>query len=380
MNEADPRSPRPDELDPPAPALPARPEPDEAPVEDPDAETDAADENGESVRYLISSYGSDMPVDALVRRFEREDIFIPPFQRKFVWKRNQASRFVESLLLGLPVPGIFLFREPDTRKLMVVDGQQRIVTLSSFYGGVLGGRKFTLSRVTPEFQGKAYADLEDDDRRALDDAIIHATIFHQDEPTDDRGSVYSVFERLNTGGSVLQPQEIRSCVYRGPLIDLLGELAKDDDWRSLWGRPSDRKKDEEVILRFLALHNDLDAYQPPLKRFLNEFTRTHRQWNAASGPAFEKQFRESVRVIAAALGPRAFRPERAVNTAVADAVLCGVTHRLSLDGTPDSAAWAPAWERLKAGLKSDDLVSGGTAHLDRVRKRILLARDAFARV
>ena len=370
----------PNDLDPPVPVSSAQPGVDEPPIEDPDAEADATDETAEPVRYLITSYGADMPVDSLVDRFKRDDIFIPPFQRKFVWKRNQASRFVESLLLGLPVPGIFLFREPDTRKLMVVDGQQRIVTLSSFYGGVLDGRKFTLSKVSSEFQGKAYADLDDGDRRMLNDAIVHATIFVQDEPTDDRGSVYSVFDRLNTGGSVLQPQEIRSCVYRGPLIDLLGELAKDDDWHSLWGRPSDRKKDEEVILRFLALHNDLDAYQPPLKRFLNEFTRTHRQWNAAAGPAFEKQFRESVRVIAASLGPRAFRPERAVNTAVADAVLCGVAHRLSLDGEPDSAAWAPAWERLKAGLKSDDLVSGGTAHLDRVRRRILLARDAFARV
>ena len=370
----------PNDLDPPVPVSSARPGVEEPPIEDPDAEADATDETAEPLRYLITSYGADMPVDSLVDRFERDDIFIPPFQRKFVWNRNQASRFVESLLLGLPVPGIFLFREPDTRKLMVVDGQQRIVTLSSFYGGVLDGRKFTLSKVSPEFQGKAYADLDDGDRRVLNDAIVHATIFVQDEPTDDRGSVYSVFERLNTGGSVLQPQEIRSCVYRGPLIDLLGELAKDDDWCSLWGPPSDRKKDEEVILRFLALHNDLDAYQPPLKTFLNEFTRTHRQWNAASGPAFEEQFRESVRVIAASLGSRAFRPERAVNTAVADAVLCGVAHRLSLNGAPDSSAWAPAWKKLKAGLKSDDLVSGGTAHSDRVRGRILLAREAFAQV
>lgn len=370
----------PNDLDPPVPVSSAQPGVEEPPIEDPDAEADATDETAEPVRYLITSYGADMPVDSLVDRFKRDDIFIPPFQRKFVWTRNQASRFVESLLLGLPVPGIFLFREPDTRKLMVVDGQQRIVTLSSFYGGVLDGRKFSLSKVSSEFQGKAYDDLDDGDRRMLNDAIVHATIFVQDEPTDDRGSVYSVFERLNTGGSALQPQEIRSCVYRGSLIDLLGELAKDDDWCSLWGRPSDRKKDEEVILRFLALHNDLDAYQPPLKIFLNDFTATHRHWNAATGPAFEEQFRDSVRVIAASLGRRAFRPVRAVNTAVADAVLCGVAHRLSLDGAPDSAAWVPAWERLKAGLETDDLVSGGTAHLDRVRRRILLAREAFAPV
>ena len=90
---------------------------------------DGDEEMEEATRYSISSYGADMPVDAIIPRLKREEIFIPPFQRKFVWTHTQASRFIESLLLGLPVPGIFLFKDPDTRKLMVVDGQQRLRTL-----------------------------------------------------------------------------------------------------------------------------------------------------------------------------------------------------------------------------------------------------------
>lgn len=333
-----------------------------------------------STRYLISSYGSDMPVESLVRRFKREDIYIPPFQRKFVWNRNQASRFVESLLLGLPVPGIFLFREPETRKLMVVDGQQRIVTLSSFYSGVIGDRKFTLSKVSQEFAGKAYLDLDDEDRRVLDDAIVHATIFHQDRPSGTRGSVYSVFERLNTGGSTLRPQEIRSCVYRGSFIDILGELAQDASWRRLWGRESGRKEDEEIILRFLALHNNLDDYKPPMKRFLNDFTELHRNWRYGDDPPFVDQFRHSVRAIADSVGPKAFRPEKAVNLSVADAILCGVAQRLHLGAVESAEVWVPAWEHLLEQLKKGDLVSGGTAHSDRVKGRIRLARRVFGRV
>lgn len=111
-------------------------------IDDPSAEEEA--EMGAAVRYLISSYGADYPVDGLVQRIQREDIYVPPFQRNFVWSHAQASRFVESMLLGLPVPGIFLFKEPDTQKLLVVDGQQRLRSLQWFYEGVVRGREFSL--------------------------------------------------------------------------------------------------------------------------------------------------------------------------------------------------------------------------------------------
>src|SRR6476661_7447962 len=86
-------------------------------------------------RYDITSYGSDPDVEGLVRRLKREEVFIPDFQRDYVWKLPEASRFIESLLLGLPVPGIFLAREPETNKLLVIDGQQRLKSLEFFYSG-----------------------------------------------------------------------------------------------------------------------------------------------------------------------------------------------------------------------------------------------------
>ena len=126
---------------------------------------DGDDEIEEAIRYAISSYGADMPVDGIISRLKREEIFIPPFQRKFVWTHTQASKFIESLLLGLPVPGIFLFKEPDTRKLMVVDGQQRLRTLQYFEEGVLDGREFRLIGVSKEaFSEKTSKKLTDRDR------------------------------------------------------------------------------------------------------------------------------------------------------------------------------------------------------------------------
>ncbi|MFC1592891.1 DUF262 domain-containing protein [Candidatus Omnitrophota bacterium] len=82
--------------------------------------------------YRITSFGADYDADGLVNRLQREDIFIPPFQRSFVWTQKEASRFIESLLLGLPVPGVFFARDTDTKKLLVIDGQQRLRSIQSF--------------------------------------------------------------------------------------------------------------------------------------------------------------------------------------------------------------------------------------------------------
>ena len=211
-------------------------------IEDPRGdEEDAAT----PIRYSIMSYGADLAVDMLLKRLQKQDIIIPAFQRGFVWNLRQASRFVESLLLGLPVPEIFLFKDPDSRKLLVVDGQQRLLTLMFFYSGLFGRKAFRLRGVCEQFEGKTREELDCSDLRELDQSVIHATIFQQLEPTDDRGSVYSVFERLNTGGTALQAQEIRASIYQGPLNDLLRELANDSEWRSLYGPPSARKRDEE---------------------------------------------------------------------------------------------------------------------------------------
>src|SRR5689334_5241894 len=87
-------------------------------------------------RYDITSYGSDPDVEGLVRRLNRKEILIPQFQRGYVWRLPEASRFVESLLLGLPVPGVFFAIEPTTNKLLVIDGQQRLKSLQFFYEGV----------------------------------------------------------------------------------------------------------------------------------------------------------------------------------------------------------------------------------------------------
>src|SRR5439155_8553956 len=124
--------------------------------------------------YAITAYGADYPVDGLIKRLENADINIPlfslpptrgtltvRFQREFVWKKTQSDRFIESLLLGLPVPGIFLVKEPDNT-LLVLDAQQRLRTLQGCYKGALRGKDFFREAVEERFQGIRYDDLEDE--------------------------------------------------------------------------------------------------------------------------------------------------------------------------------------------------------------------------
>src|SRR5690606_22344893 len=100
--------------------------------------------------FAITSYGADYTVDTIVNRLKSESFFVPKFQRRFVWSLKHASRFIESLLMGLPVPGIFLYREAQTNRHLVVDGQQRLRTLQYFYDGNFGEKKFRLRNVREE--------------------------------------------------------------------------------------------------------------------------------------------------------------------------------------------------------------------------------------
>src|SRR6185312_4771584 len=117
---------------------------------------DESAEEATSASFSITSYGADYPVDTLVKRMRDGAFFIPKFQRRFVWSQRHASRFIESLLMGLPVPGIFLYKEANNRH-MVVDGQQRLRTLQYFHSGLFHNeRAFRLIGVRNQWLNLTY--------------------------------------------------------------------------------------------------------------------------------------------------------------------------------------------------------------------------------
>jgi hypothetical protein len=312
-----------------------RPRTEDTPIEDKLGDEDVVI----PFKYSITSYGADYPVDSLVKRMQNKDILIPTFQRGYVWTWKQASRFVESLLLGLPVPGIFLSKEflskeDESGKLLVIDGQQRLRSLEWFYEGIFKktDHEFALRGVQSEFSGLTYKSLKDHDRRRLNDAILHATIVKQDVPSEDKSSIYHIFERLNTGGTRLHPQEIRACIYHGAFNDLLHEMNAFPSWRLIFGKPHTRMRDQELILRFLALYFYFGSYERPMSDFLNKYMGKNRELAYQPDNQIKETFQKTIDVISEAIGREAFRPKATFNAAVFDSVMVGVARRLNKKG------------------------------------------------
>ncbi len=377
----------------PPPKKSAKTEPKSLPQEEDDELVDDLDEAEEVIpfTYSITSYGADYPVDSLVKRIESRDIVVPVFnwkqpqettilgfQRDYVWPRSKADRFIESLLLGLPVPGVFLVKEPSGI-LLVLDGHQRLHTLHSFYQGLIGGAEYRLSNVQKRFENQRYKDLDTEDRRRIDDSIIHATIVRQDQPSEDQSSIYVIFERLNTGGVNLQPQEIRVALYHGEFVRVLQTLNEDTSWRKLFGAKSRRLKDMELILRFFSFFYHADKYESPMKGFLNRYMATNRHLKKQSENELRKLFTTTCKVILDGIGVKAFRPKRAVNAAVVDSLMTGIAKRIAVKGSPikNFADLTRRFEKLMANSSYIGAVETGTSQEANVRDRLALAEKAF---
>lgn len=303
------------------------------------------DENDEElddddVVYQITTSGADFDVDGLVKRFDRGSIYRPEFQRNFVWTWPQASKFIESILLGLPIPSVFLFREEETQKLLIVDGLQRLTTLHAFKKGRLphNDRVFKLKDVKPRFEGKTLEDLEEEDQRRFEDSIIHAMIIQQMAPDDSNSSVFHIFERLNSNGTPLQPQEMRAAVYHGSFQTMLGTANGNKAWREIFGPKHKRAKDQELILRFLALRFSRDTYSRPMKGFLNTFMASNRNKPEDELGEFISVFSSAIERSYKALGKQAFRLTRSMNVAFFDALMVAISENPDADADAIAAA------------------------------------------
>ena len=339
-----------------------------------------SDETVVPVRYDITSFGIDFDVDGLVRRLNSEDITIPIWQRLYVWSMRQASSFVESLLFGLPVPGIFLGRDENSGQLYVIDGQQRLKTLQFFFNGEFLGRPgpFRLVGVAEQLEGIAYGDLKDSERRNLSNSLIHATVVRQDSPDDNDTSMYQIFKRLNSGAIRVTPQEIRSAVYQGELINALRLLNENADWRGIIGRPSRRLKDQEMILRFLAMFHQGNQYSKPMSEFLNAFTLLNRNPDVEWLRSSSDLFRETISTFAASKErPFRLRGSRQVNVAVFEAMTVGLAKRIYLGRTPSTQDIAAVHDSLLDDPDFIQSVVQGTSDEASVARRITIASDAF---
>lgn len=236
--------------------------------------------------FNISSWGADITLREIITSYEEGDFVKPELQRKFVWDKKEASRFIESILLGLPVPSIFL-AQVNKGPQLIVDGYQRIMTIVDFYNGVWSKdntpfKLWNSERINERWRNKSYSELSEDDKRRFRLYTIHAIIFEQKKPKNDDG-LFQIFERINTSGKVLNAQEIRNCVSQGKMNTLLFSLNKNEKWRILFGDENEdsRMIDLELILRFFTLSQDKilksKKYIISLKKELNEYMNKYKK-------------------------------------------------------------------------------------------------------
>lgn len=331
------------------------------------------DEEPRDIRYRISSYGADPEVETLVQRLDKDTYTIPDYQRGYVWSQNRASQFIESLLLGLPVPGIFLYRDSATKRFLVIDGHQRLRSLHGFYQGQFPGTQklFILKGVDSRFEGRTYLNLSEEDRIALDTAVIHATIIEQEEPDEDeKSSIYQIFRRINSGAVPLSPHEIRYCVSYGVLGKSIKEWNMYGPWRVLVGKVNPRMKDQELILRFFALLFSWREYRAPMQGYLDRFLDEYRDATEINGVSMEWIFKETTGRIFALLGDGACRIGRAINVAFLDAVMVATAIGVLESRLVSSSEYDFGYLRLLADHDFVQAISRATARPDNVSLRI----------
>lgn len=285
-------------------------------------------------------------------------------------------------LLGLPVPGIFLYREEGTNKLIVIDGNQRLTTLLYFYQGIFRptGREFKLAGINSEFKGLSYQTLPVEDKRTLDNSILHATIIKQERPSDNLSSVFHIFERLNTGGLPLQDQEIRTAIYSGKFDSLLKKLNLNEPWRNIYGGVSSRMRDQELILRFFALFYWEDKYSKPMRVFLNRYMFHNKNLELQNEKVLTDLFSNTIAVIDKYFGKKAFTQRESLMAATYDAVIVGIARRLVKGEVTDIEGLKQAHARL---IKDKDFIEATETHTsdaDKVHQRLKISTEYFANI
>jgi Protein of unknown function DUF262 len=356
----------------------------------PDLEADSGEEvlDGEvpAVHYDITSYGIDFDVEGLVKRIKRSAIVVPEFQRKFVWSLPESSRFIESLLLGLPVPGIFLAHESDTGKMYVIDGQQRLLSLQYFLGGHFKPKKdattsrlFRLTGVQKPYNGLLYEELSEADKENLNNSVIHATVVKQDSPNDGDTSMYHIFGRLNSGGRRLTPQEIRTAVYHGTVIEAVKIANAAPSWRKVFGPENDRMKDQELILRFFSMYEGSATYKKPMSEFLNLYAKKHQQRSPKEWRQLTSLFTSVIDRFVVAVPERLFRPVRGFNVAAFEACSVGLAKALTsgVDHTPERLAQLYAELFTRGAFK--DFIFASTSDVLVTSERLGIATEVFSK-
>lgn len=330
------------------------------------------DEQDQPIQFEIMNYPADITLGGYVDHWDRNELQVPPFQRMYVWDRVKASKLVESFLLGLPVPGTFLYKQRTKPGYLIIDGQQRIVSLVRYIKGTFDESVFRLKNVDAKYEGKAFKDLTEDEQFRFKGLTLRATIIQQIDPQDDT-SIYHIFERLNTGGVNLNPMEVRQCVSHGPLVNALKEINTIPSWRKIIGMPKidKRLRDVELALRCIALSEDGGNYEKPMKGFLNKYMEDRRGKDDDIADLIDN-FKRTTDYVLDQLGEKPFHLRGRLNYGALDSIMAWTL----ADVAPKDLS--ERFAKLKADSEYDEAITYNTSDESVVAARLAKAYEVLS--
>ena len=330
----------------------------------------------------------DLVVSSLVDQIKDEIIFLRPlserpgFQRRYVWTNTLASRLIESMLLNVPIPPCYLSQN-DSYELDVIDGQQRLYSIYRYFDN-----QFALSglEVLSELNGRRYHQLKPNVKRRLRTHTLRLVAVTNESHPEIK---FDVFQRLNTNTVPLNAQELRNCVYRGALNELLKEVVAYGPWLKILRRkePDKRMRDEELALRFFAwqLHG-VESYRTPQKHWLNDAAQKGRSYSQTKIAQLNAMWENAINISLIWFAPHeCFRRIPADRRMVVNRALFDLTMTTAASTTVEQAKNVrsevrSAYKRLLKEEEFEDLISRAVDHTTRTKRRLQMWKDCVGRV
>lgn len=312
-------------------------------------------------------------------------VLTPDYQRNYLWDNKKSSKLIESILLNIPIPVIYASEEEDG-KWNIIDGLQRLNTLNRFYKN-----QFKLSglEVLNELNGKTYSDLSDNLKSKVDRGDLTIILLLESSSRDIQ---YDIFMRLNTGAVQLNEQELRNCLYRGKLNDLIKtKMIYNEDFIKLFNFNILHKRmiDVEIILRYLSFSNNynkekniIENYDGRIKNLINNFMLEYQNADDKILEEFQNKFNENIKKCRLIFEDKAFkkmningRYETRINRPLYETImLCFEQYSLDeLLSKKDRILYET--ECLLKNTEFNDLISTATGNTSKTNKRITMYSD-----
>lgn len=306
----------------------------------------------------------------------------PEFQRDFVWKGHDQTRFIDSLIKQLPIPSLCFSYDARQQKWLVIDGLQRISTIIRF----LTGSDWKLSKledIDPKLSGVSVAAIKTDPKlleyyRRVENSTIPITVLRCDYSNKQHISyLFTVFHRLNSTGLKLNNQEIRNCIFSGSLNRLIRELDKNSDWRKLNKMKSGenyRFQKQELILRFFAFQDCLENYNGALASFLNDYMSENRSVDERDIERLRKIFIETVKLLHE--GTKSIKGK--ISITLQDSLCYAVAKNLDhLKNLSAESISKKVESVMKHAAFSESSLAEGLAKKEKLKERMHIAEDLF---